>query len=133
MEILLIEDDPLDAKLTNIIAKEIDPEINIVWYSDSEVLSNLLNGTQLNEIEPRLILLDIKLPKVDGLELLKKIMAHDILKQVPVVMFTSSELHEDYSASMEHGALEYLVKPMQIDRFRSELRRVILKYSNAHC
>ncbi|HSH14840.1 MAG TPA: response regulator, partial [Verrucomicrobiae bacterium] len=78
-------------------------------------------------LRPRLILLDLKLPKVDGLEVLRRLRANPHTRRVPVVVWSSSLEKRDVAASYELGVNSYLVKPMDADEF-AERVRVLVTY-----
>ena len=80
------------------------------------------------ERSPDLILLDLKLPKVSGLEVLREIRAKDELRAIRVVVFSSSVDEKDRAASLAGGADEYAVKPIQFEEFQSVITRVINTY-----
>lgn len=70
----------------------------------------------------KLIILDIKMPKVDGLEVLKRVKSHPVLKFIPVVILTSSSIEEDIKTSYEHHANAYIVKPVSYNEFREAVK-----------
>ena len=75
---------------------------------------------------PQLILLDLKLPKVDGLEVLRRVRADESTKRIPVVMLTSSQQEKDIAASYAGGANSYLVKPVDMEQFKQAIQNVLL-------
>lgn len=119
--ILLAEDDPRDLKLTLMAlgAHRLDGDVEVV--SDGEaVLDYLLRrGAYVARPEglPLLVLLDLKMPKLSGLEVLALIRRDRRLSAVPVVMLTSSREERDVLQSYLAGANAYVVKPVQFDRF----------------
>jgi CheY-like chemotaxis protein len=126
--ILLIEDSPRDAELildalgTNQLANE------IVHVRDgAEALDYLYRRGQFasrSDDLPALMLLDLKLPKVDGLEVLRQIKADASLKLIPVVMMTSSRQEQDLLKSYELGVNAYVVKPLKFQDFVEAVRQV---------
>jgi CheY-like chemotaxis protein len=129
IEILLVEDNRNDAELT--IRALIKNKIanNITHLKDgAQALDFLFGkgeylGRDLNN-KPRLILLDLKMPKVDGLEVLKKIKEDSETKIIPVVMLTSSKEHPDIEKAYALGANSYIVKPVDFDGFANAIKEL---------
>lgn len=121
-EILLVEDNPRDIDLTMRALKKHHLANKVVVAKDgAEALDLIFNthgnpATQLREL-PRLILLDLKLPKVDGLEVLRQIRANDQTRIIPVVVMTSSNQEQDMVKSYSLGVNSYIVKPVDFDKF----------------
>ena len=120
--ILLVEDNPRDEALTLRALKKsnIVNDVNVV--RDGVEALDYLFGTETHaEREmaalPQLVLLDLKLPKVDGLEVLRRIRADERTKRLPVVVFTSSSEEEDMIKSYELGANSYVRKPVEFEQF----------------
>ena len=116
VEILLVEDNPDDAGLTIRALKKINLADNLLYLQDGEQALKYLFSIK-NQTYPKLILLDLKMPKVDGLEVLKRIKSDDALKVIPVVMLTSSKEEQDIAQSYEFGVNSYIVKPVEFDKF----------------
>jgi len=119
--ILLVEDDARDLELT-LVALERSQLANevIVVRDGAEALDYLLReGTHADRAEgnPAVILLDLKLPKVNGLEVLKAVRGTAGLKSIPVVMLTSSQTESDVVQSYELGVNAYVVKPVEFKQF----------------
>ena len=122
VDILLVEDNPYDAELTLRALKEVKILNNVVVLTDGEEAINYLFG--LNEykdrdlsLHPRVIFLDLKLPKVDGLEILKKVKEDDRTKSIPIVIVTSSKEERDVVKSYKLGVNSYIVKPVDSEKF----------------
>jgi len=112
--ILLIEDNPDDVALTLRALKKNNILNQVTVASDgAEALELLLADGPL----PGLILLDLKLPKVDGLEVLRRVRANERTQIIPVVVLTSSKLDEDVIASYRNGANAYVRKPVKFSDF----------------
>jgi len=77
-----------------------------------------------NASRPGLIMLDIKLPKIDGIEVLRRIKNDPELKTIPVVMLTTSGTDEDIQSSYKNGANSYIVKPVDFDKFRAAIKEL---------
>jgi CheY-like chemotaxis protein len=115
--ILLIEDNPMDvdlAKRAFARRKLINP-IQVARDGE-EALSYLLRWEQ-GEMLPLIILLDLKLPRVDGLEVLDQYKKHSDFKVIPVIVLTTSSEERDIDAAYRRGANSYIVKPVDFDRF----------------
>ncbi len=116
VEILLIEDNPDDAELAIRALKKKNLANNLLHISDSEEALEYLFGKGNNNY-PKLILLDLKMPKIDGIQVLKKIKGDPDKKVIPVVMLTSSKEEKDIVDSYNLGVNAYIVKPVQFDKF----------------
>lgn len=121
MEILLVEDNSTDAELTMRALKKNNLANHVVWLKNgAEALDYLFRAGTYAErdgSDPRLVLLDLKLPKVDGIEVLKKIKTDPRTKTLPVVMLTSSAEERDIVESYQLGVNSYLVKPVDFTKF----------------
>jgi two-component system response regulator len=129
VEILLVEDNPEDlqlalralakAKLTNHIEVVRDgaEALEFIFGEGSYAGRKLENG-------PKVILLDLKLPKIDGLEVLKRIKADERTKAIPVVMLTSSKEQSDLVESYRLGVNSYIVKPVNFERFAQAVQEL---------
>ena len=129
IEILLVEDNPNDEELTLYALKKnnITNHIQIV-RDGAEALEYLFcTGTythrQIND-PPKVVLLDLKLPKVDGLEVLEKIKTDERTRTIPVVMLTSSQEERDIVESYQLGVNSYIVKPVDFEQFIEAVRQL---------
>jgi two-component system response regulator len=116
VEVLLIEDNPDDAELTIRVLKKHNLANNLVHLQDGEEALEFLFAEGNNNI-PKLILLDLKMPKVDGIEVLKKLKNNEQKKVIPVVILTSSKEERDIIESYHLGVNAYVVKPVEFDKF----------------
>lgn len=115
--ILLVEDNPMDVdlalrafkkrKLMNPVEVARDGEEALAWVPRWEA----------GELLPAVILLDLKLPRVDGLEVLRQLKAHALLRTVPIVVLTTSAESQDVKRAYELGVNSYIVKPVDFDKF----------------
>lgn len=125
VDILLIEDNPHDAELTIRALKKNNMADNLLVIEDgAEALDFILcrgrYKDRININNPKVILLDIKLPKVSGLEVLQTIKNNELTRMIPVVILTSSQEDPDIKEAYKLGANSYLVKPMDYNQFISE-------------
>ena len=124
--ILLVEDNPVDVDLTlrafarrrlaNPIQVARDGEEALAWFSCWDA----------GEPLPVVILLDLKLPRVDGLEVLRQLKAHSIYRSVPVVVLTTSGEDRDVQTAYQIGANSYIVKPVDFNRFMDVVTQIEL-------
>ena len=116
VEILLIEDNPDDAGLTIRALKKHNLANNLLHLHDGEEALKFLYSEQ-NKGIPKVILLDLKMPKVDGIEVLRKIKSDEQKRIIPVVVLTSSKEERDIVESYKLGVNAYIVKPVDFDKF----------------
>ena len=126
--ILLVEDDPKDVELTLTALEEYNLANSVVVASDGEKALDFLycrgDFAQRHRENPAVMLLDLKLPKVDGLEVLKQIRSDDNLKMIPVVVLTSSREDKDLAASYSLGVNAYVVKPLDFHEFINAVKEL---------
>jgi two-component system, response regulator len=119
VEILLVEDNPSDVELTlhAFEKRKLANRVHVV-RDGQEALEYLFGtGAQSDRVQPKVVLLDLKLPKVDGLEVLREIRSDAALRTVPVVILTSSREERDVVESYSLGVNSYIVKPIEFDKF----------------
>jgi two-component system response regulator len=122
VDILLVEDNVHDAELTIRALKKVNLANKIVHVKDGEeALDFIFAREQFADREitdrPKVILLDIKMPKVDGIEVLRQIKSDPITKTIPVVIMTSSREEQDIINSYSLGVNSYVVKPVNFEAF----------------
>ena len=122
-EILLVEDNPNDVKLTLHAFKTANLANTVHVARDGvEALDFLFD--EAGGKNPKLILLDLKLPKIDGLEVLKRVKSDPRTASVPVVMLTSSAEEKDVMRTYQTGANSYIVKPVDFEQFTEAVRDI---------
>jgi CheY-like chemotaxis protein len=122
--ILLIEDNPDDAFLASRIIGKVLPEPIVVARDGEEATKHLMQAAEDGSYRQiRLVLLDLKLPKIHGLEVLRSIRGHGLLRELPVVVLTSSDNDMDQERCRELGVLDYINKPMNVERLERALSR----------
>ena len=116
VEILLVEDSPLDAELALRALKQGGLANSLLWVKDGEQALDYLfrRGEYAGRAEgsPKLVLLDLKMPRVDGIEVLRQIKADAGMHRIPVVVMTSSKEESDVSQTYDLGVNSYIVKPL---------------------
>jgi two-component system, response regulator len=115
VEILLVEDNPDDAELTIRTLKKNHLANHLLHLNDGQEALDFLYSEK-NSI-PKVILLDLKMPKVDGLDVLRKVKSDARLRVIPVVVLTSSKQENDIVESYHLGVNAYIVKPVDFDQF----------------
>ena len=127
IEILLVEDNALDAELTMRSLQGGKVANHITWVKDgAEALDYLYREGQYAgrpDTKPRLVLLDLKMPKVDGIEVLKAVKADERTRRIPVVVMTSSHEQSDVVKTYDLGVNSYVVKPVDFNAFADLARQ----------
>ncbi len=122
LEILLVEDNRNDAELTIRALKKRNLANNLVHVEDGQAALDFLFGTGAHagrdvQQQPKVVLLDLKLPKLNGIEVLRRLRADERTKLLPVVMLTSSREDLDVIETYKLGANSYIVKPVEFENF----------------
>jgi len=129
VEILLVEDNPSDAELALYALKQHNLANNIQVVSDGAAALDFIfcagdyAGRRMED-SPKVVLLDLKLPKVDGLEVLRRIKADPRTRALPVVALTSSREERDIVESYRLGVNSYIVKPVDFEQFTEAVRQL---------
>ena len=123
VEILLVEDNPLDAELAMRGLNDGKLANHITWVKDGQQALDYLFRTGEHAgrdgVDPRLVLLDLKMPRVDGIEVLKAVKADERTKRIPIVIMTSSQEESDVVKTYDLGANSYVVKPIDFKALSS--------------
>jgi DNA-binding response OmpR family regulator len=126
--ILMVEDDPKDVELTLTALEEYNLANEVVVTRDGEQALDYLycrgEYQMRSRDNPAVMLLDLKLPKVDGLEVLKQIKSEGELRMIPVVVLTSSREEKDMVASYKLGVNAYVVKPVDFHEFVNAIKEL---------
>lgn len=121
VDILLVEDNPTDAELALRVLGKNNLADNIVWVRDGAVALDFLfrrgDYAERANSMPRVVFLDLRLPKINGLEVLHQIRDNEHTRTIPVVVLTSSKEERDIAASYKLGASSFVSKPVAFDEF----------------
>lgn len=127
VEILLVEDNPADVELTLRALKKNNIANKVQVAEDGEVALDFLFGRgqfadRNTDCKPKVVLLDLKLPKVDGLEVLRNLKSNPKTQTIPVVVLTTSKQESDIVESYRLGVNSYIVKPVDFEKFVESVR-----------
>lgn len=127
--ILLVEDNPVDLDLTRraFTRRKIANPIEVA--RDGEEALSWIERWDRGEEIPAVILLDLKLPKVDGLEVLRQLKEHQTYSSIPVVVLTSSSENSDLKRAYKLGVNSYIIKPVDFDKFMQVAEHIELYWS----
>jgi CheY-like chemotaxis protein len=133
VEILLVEDSATDAEMTIRSLKRRGLANQLVWVKDGaealDFIYCLGSFTGRRNGNPKLILLDLKMPKVDGIEVLQRLKSDEGTRAIPVIVLTSSAEESDVARSYELGVNSYLVKPVDFGEFTEVVAQVGLYWA----
>lgn len=126
VEILLVEDNRSDAELAIMALQERNLANKLVWVKDGAEALDFIFATgayasRQVENRPKVVLLDLQLPKVNGFEVLRRLKADERTRRIPVVMLTSSKEDRDLAASYDLGVNSYISKPVDFDEFSKKV------------
>jgi two-component system response regulator len=123
LPILLVEDNPSDIKLTQRAFLKCNVVNELIIVEDGQAALDYLHGAAAREL-PAVVLLDLNLPLIDGLEVLRRIRAHPRTRLLPVVVLTTSKEQEDVIASYKLGANSYVRKPVSFAEFSAAVAQL---------
>ena len=129
VEILLVEDNPSDAEMTLRALRRNQLANNVHWVKDGAEALDFMFGTGAYAARdparmPKLVMLDIKMPKIDGIEVLRRLKEDGQTRAVPVVVMTSSNEEQDVVESYRLGVNSYIVKPVQFEAFHEVVAKI---------
>ncbi len=130
VDVLLVEDSPYDAEMALRALRKNDIANPVRWVKDGAEAIAFFFGSGESAPRaasefPKLVLLDIKMPKIDGLEVLRRLKANEATRSVPVVMMTSSNQESDVAESYRLGANSFVVKPVEFLSFSAVVAKVV--------
>jgi CheY-like chemotaxis protein len=127
--ILLVEDNPVDIDLTRraFVRQKVGNPIEVA--RDGEEALDWIQRWEAGAARPVVILLDLKLPRVNGLEVLRQLKAHPLFSTIPVVILTTSSEDSDVKTAYALGANSYIVKPVDFDKFQHVVQQVELYWN----
>lgn len=132
LEIVLVEDDKDHAEIIAFYLKEASAYVSVKHLDDGETTMRYLQRMETDAaLIPDLIILDLKIPKYDGHDILQRIKNHPSLKQIPVIIFTTSNACADREKALNNHANSYIVKPIEEYGFK-EIIAPIIKYWELH-
>lgn len=126
LSILLIEDDQIEVMKFNRILSKLEDEHSVVEANNGEeALEILANKDKL----PHIILLDLNMPKINGIEFLKILKNDDVLKYIPTVVLTTSNNHKDMLECYKIGIAGYIVKPLKYEDYKEKIKKLLSYWS----
>ena len=126
--LLLAEDDDGHADLIEELLREVGVKNPLVRFRDGQEVLDYLQGSKggasLESGHPYLLLLDIRMPRVSGVEVLRQVKAHPLWKEIPVIMLTTTDDPQEIQNCYEYGCNCYITKPVEFVRFATVLRQL---------
>ena len=127
VEILLVEDNPTDAEMAMRALKRGQVANDVTWVKDGDQALDYLfrrgEHAERSSQDPKLVMLDLKMPKIDGIEVLRQIKANEATRSIPVVMLTSSGEERDLVETYRLGVNSYIVKPVDFSQFNDTVAK----------
>ena len=137
LEIIIVEDDQNDYEITTRILKRRGMSGHVAWLKDGEEALHYFDQLRSTigaegKRHPRIVILDIKLPKVLGFEVLKKIKEDPLLQYIPVIIFSSSNQERDLVLASQLHANSYIVKPVEYDAYAQSIDEMVTYWMFTH-
>jgi len=126
LNILLIEDDAIEVMKFNRVIKSLELKHNVIEANNGEEAILLLKD---KEIIPDIIILDLNMPKINGIEFLDILKKDEVLKYIPAIMLTTSNNHKDVMECYRIGIAGYLLKPLKYDNYVDRVKKLIEYWS----
>lgn len=127
--ILLVDDNAMDVELTQHALRKNRLTNPIIVARDGEEALDWIPRWEAGEPKPVLIMLDIHMPKINGIEVLKALREKPVSKTIPVVVLTTSAVGRDVEMAYQHGANSYIVKPVDFDKFQVMAEKIQLYWA----
>lgn len=127
LNILLVEDDAIEVMKFNRVVKNMETRHKIMEANDGEEALSILKDREVN---PDIIVLDLNMPKLNGLEFLKRLKQDDSRKCIPTIILTTSTNHTDVKECYNMGIAGYVVKPLKHDDYKLSTTKLIEYWSN---
>ncbi|RNC89652.1 MAG: response regulator [Allomuricauda sp.] len=127
MKILLIEDDMIETMKFQRAISKLDAKHTLVEAKNGE---EALNQLQSSNVMPDIILLDLNMPLMNGIEFLNELKSHETIKYLPTIILTTSENREDLLECYKIGIAGYILKPLKYEDYESKIKRVLEYWDN---
>ena len=125
VDVVIVEDDPNDAELITRVFRKHNMVNKIVHLKDGAEALDFFLGNGADD-HPKVVLLDLKLPKVNGIEVLQRLKADERTKNIPVVVLSSSAENRDIKAAYQYGVNSYVTKPIRFEEFANAVAELRL-------
>lgn len=125
--VILVEDSKPDAELVKTIIQDLSMDIEVMWFKNGMECIDYLNtgNFKISNIRKILILMDLNMPRLNGLELLDLLSQNEIYKKIPKIIYTTSNSAQDINRAYEKGALSYIIKPFDLDETIMKIHSLI--------
>lgn len=120
--VLLVEDDPLEIELAHRAAVECSHELDLVVLQNADAVLDWLSDDEKSRQMPRMIIINLKLPKLEGLAVLRKLRMHAATSDIPIIAFSVEYTQADVLMSYQAGANSFVAKPVDLQQFTEFFR-----------